>query len=248
MSHAESRTNLSVVQRTKLGATLFKNFNYLFVEMAKTKQVAAKSTGGTAPKRPRPSSPSSSLSLSSSSESESEEDSSSKSARQADDSELPRIRKEARDEVMMEMEKTLRAQWIKKSEEAVRETKEKIKRMVRETFECVVCLHIPKERHLIQCQNGHQLCDECMDKLIDINGRPTCPTCRVSLSPNNRIRALAAEHLIEFMNLEYECKHPRCEFIACKNDTIEHEKMCEHRMVPCPDYECCTQQQHCNRS
>ena len=57
------------------------------------------------------------------------------------------------------------------------------------------------------------------------------------------------EHIIHArLDLEYECKHPRCKFTLCKNDTIEHENVCEHRMVPCPDYECCTQQQQCNGS
>ena len=125
-------------------------------------------------------------------------------------------------------------------DEAIKETEAKYKRKVQETFQCVVCLRIPKEGHIIQCQNGHLLCEGCTD---NNKGRP-CPNCRAPLdrlAGNKRIRALAAEQLIEFMNLDYECKHPNCEFSACKKEAIMHEKKCEHRMVPCPD-RCCKQQ------
>ena len=142
--------------------------------------------------------------------------------RTADDSELKRIRKEARDE-------------------AIKETEAKLKRKVQETFQCVVCLHIPKEGHITQCQNGHLLCEECTTK----NNGNSCPNCRAppgQLAGNKRIRALAVEQLIESVDLTFPCKHPNCEFSASKNDTIMHEKKCEYRMVPCPD-NCCKQRQ-----
>ena len=125
-------------------------------------------------------------------------------------------------------------------EEAIKETEEKHKRKVQETFQCLVCLHIPKEGHIIQCQNGHLLCEECTNK---INGN-TCPNCRApldQLAGNKRIRALAAQQLIESMDLTFPCKHPNCEFSASKHEAIMHEKKCKYRLVPCPD-ECCKQQ------
>ena len=125
-------------------------------------------------------------------------------------------------------------------DEAIRETERKYKRKVQETFQCVICLHVPKEGQLTQCQNGHLLCEDCTDN----NKIRTCPNCREALDKltgNKKIRNLAAMQLIEFMDLEYECRHPGCEFTAGKDDTILHEKRCEHRLVPCPD-RCCKQQ------
>ena len=132
-------------------------------------------------------------------------------------SEVERIRKEARDE-------------------AIKETEAKYKRKVQETLQCVVCLLVPRDGHMTQCQNGHLVCEVCANK----NNGNKCPCCRAhmnQLKGNKRIRTLAAEQLIESMNLSFPCKHPPCEVTASKKEIIIHEKKCINRMVPCPD--CC---------
>ena len=123
-------------------------------------------------------------------------------------------------------------------QEAIQETEEKYKRKVQETFQCTVCLHVPKEGHIVQCQNGHLLCGECADRN---EGSNRCPNCRApmdKLSGNKRIRALSAEQLIEAVDLKFQCKHPFCEGIASRREMIAHEKKCSYRMVPCPDGNC----------
>ena len=129
-------------------------------------------------------------------------------------SEVERIRKEARDE-------------------AIRETEAKYKRKVQETFQCVICLLVPRDGHITQCQNGHLVCEVCANK----NNDNKCPSCRAKmnqLNGNKRIRSLAAEQLIESMDLSFPCKHTNCEVSASKEDIIIHEKKCKKRMVPCP--------------
>ena len=166
------------------------------------------------------------------SESESDQDSKSLSPRPdltecewMPQSELQRIRKEARDEAIKETEA---------------KCKRKVQEKVQETFQCVVCHHIPKEGHIIQCQNGHLLCGECTNN----NLSKACPNCRAPLdrlAGNKRIRNLAVEQLIESMDLTFPCKHPYCEFSASKNEAIMHEQKCKYRLVPCPD-DCCKRQ------
>ena len=160
-------------------------------------------------------------------ESESDQDSRDQNPRPArtrDLSELQQFRKEVRDE-------------------AIKETEAKYKRKVEETLQCVVCLHIPKEGHIIQCQNGHLLCEECTNN----NMSKACPSCRApldQLAGNKRIRSLMAEQLIESMDLTFRCKHhPYCKFSGSKNEAIRHEKKCEYRMVPCPEAFCCCKKQ-----
>ena len=148
-------------------------------------------------------------------------------------SELLRIQQEARDEAIKETE----AKYKRKVDEAIKETEAKYKKKVQETFQCVVCLNVPKEGHITQCQNGHFLCNACSGK----NKWNPCPNCRAPLDKlegNKRIRALAAEQLIDSMDLTFPCKHLNCEYSAPKSEVTIHEKKCKYRMVPCPD-NCC---------
>jgi len=119
-------------------------------------------------------------------------------------------------------------------DKAIKETEAKYKRKVQETFQCVVCLHVPRDGHITQCQNGHLLCEVCANK----NNNNQCPSCRAEMDQLNgdkRIRTLAAEQLIESMDLSFPCKHPLCQESASKKEIIIHEKKCKNRMVPCPD-------------
>ena len=122
--------------------------------------------------------------------------------------------------------------------EAIRETEEKYKRKVQEAFQCTVCISIPRAGHIMQCQNGHLICDKC----TNANRSNTCPSCRApldTLAGNKRIRALAVEQLIETLEIPFPCKHEGCEFSDSKDETIEHEKKCEYRLVSCPTMRWC---------
>ena len=116
-----------------------------------------------------------------------------------------------------------------------------MKRKIQEHAECGICLKLPKSGiQLKQCPNGHLICEGCFD-----NCGQFCPTCRSPLRPavvygqaSYKIRALAIEQLMDAVDLERECKHLSCNVIAQKETLTLHENTCEHRLVPCPEFEC----------
>ena len=110
----------------------------------------------------------------------------------------------------------------------------RLKRRIQEHVECRICLKVPKSgTQLLQCSNGHLNCDDCMKNCGD-----TCPTCRIPLDNNIKIRALAIEQIIDATDMERECRHQLCSFLAPREALSTHEKKCQHRSVPCPDYVC----------
>jgi len=63
---------------------------------------------------------------------------------------------------------------------------------VREDLECPVCLLVPTNTPVYQCENGHLVCRGCHGKLTH------CPTCR---TPLGKIRNRAIEKVISKMQL-----------------------------------------------
>ena len=129
----------------------------------------------------------------------------------------------------------------KYTEQDLRNAKDKaikdIKRKIRDTIECPICQDIPSEGQIMQCQNGHLICERCMG----LNNTNACPTCREpfeQLSGHRKIRALGIEQVIEAIDLDLSCKNANCEFMAPKRDLTSHEKRCEYRIVECPDTGC----------
>jgi len=97
---------------------------------------------------------------------------------------------------------------------------EKLKREV----ECPVCLGIPREGPVYACPNGHLVCQVCKGG--------TCPICREAMGQH---RSLLAVAVIE--NILHKCKHEECKEEFKLENLLEHEKVCEHRIVCCPfDY------------
>ena len=64
---------------------------------------------------------------------------------------------------------------------------------LRDLIECVVCLEVPNDPPIYQCENGHILCEECYEECL-----PSCPTCRIHLEASgSRIRSRIAEKALE---------------------------------------------------
>ena len=144
---------------------------------------------------------------------------------QTDNSEVERIRREAREQAKKETDK------IHKEicDEAVRENEAKYQKKLQEILQCVICLQVPRGGHIIQCKNGHLMCKNCASN----KNVKTCPTCRGTL--DKKARNLAVEQIIESM-VTFQCQHPNCEFSAQnKLRVLLHERKCEYRLVPCPD-------------
>ncbi|XP_023347102.1 ankyrin-1 isoform X3 [Eurytemora carolleeae] len=58
-----------------------------------------------------------------------------------------------------------------------KESKESLRRsLVRRVLECPVCLEVMINKKILQCKNGHNVCDSCRFQLL------TCPQCRVEYS------------------------------------------------------------------
>jgi len=94
-----------------------------------------------------------------------------------------------------------------------------------ETVKCPVCLEVPRKGPVFACPNGHLVCQKCK--------RASCATCREVMGDHKSLLAVA---VIE--KILHECK-----FVECKQkwplDYIdEHEKLCKHRVVACPDIDC----------
>ena len=134
-----------------------------------------------------------------------------------------------------DIEKLVREAEIRGAEEA----ENKMKRKILEHAECSICFKVPRaDVNLRQCPNGHLTCEICMGSCGD-----ACSTCREPLnhgprSRRKRIRALAIENIIASVDLDRECKYESCDFAASKKTLDGHHKICKHRHVPCPGYDC----------
>ena len=43
---------------------------------------------------------------------------------------------------------------------------------------CPVCFEVPTVNQIYQCENGHNICIDCYDKLVEVDGAKNCPQCR----------------------------------------------------------------------
>jgi len=91
--------------------------------------------------------------------------------------------------------------------------------------ECPVCLEVPRQGPIYTCPNGHLVCHECK--------REMCPTCREGMGAN---RSLVAAAVIK--NIFHDCKFDGCDKDFPLENLEEHEKMCRHRTVICPNAWC----------
>ena len=105
----------------------------------------------------------------------------------------------------------------------------KLKLNLKETLECPVCLKLPQQIPIYQCNNGHIICKSCHSQL------ETCPLCRESLGAN---RSLVAERLLEAF--PEPCKFARhgCDSIVVPYNAEDHAKECAFREVECPIDSC----------
>ena len=104
---------------------------------------------------------------------------------------------------------------------------------LKDLLECPVCLMVPREGFVFQCENGHCVCSECHGKLT------ACPQCR---GPIGKMRNLIYEQLLP--KIPHYCKFAS---YGCKEEDINtalesHEKDCKYRLVNCPEVlQCKTQ-------
>ena len=100
---------------------------------------------------------------------------------------------------------------------------------VKDMVQCNICLEVPEESPIYQCDNGHILCASCHEKLTD------CPICRLTL---RRTRSLVTEQLLE------QCSRS-CEFekYGCKSKVHDlnweaHKDACNYKPTSCMELHC----------
>ena len=59
---------------------------------------------------------------------------------------------------------------------------------LKDVLECPICLTVPREGPIFQCENGHIVCKECFEKIVE------CPQCKSKMP---KCRNLHLEKIIE---------------------------------------------------
>ena len=108
--------------------------------------------------------------------------------------------------------------------EELKSQKKKVDDMKKQV-KCPVCLEVPRKGPVFNCPNGHLVCQECK--------RESCPICRAQMRDNRSLLAIA---VIE--NILHDCKNIECGEKYPLDNIKKHEKVCKHRVVACPFYDC----------
>lgn len=82
--------------------------------------------------------------------------------------------------------------------------------------------------NVMQCQNGHSLCETCRDKL------PKCPTCKINFG-HTKLRNLTMETILTQMNITVQCAYHSlgCTERIPYSKVHDHFRKCKHRPAEC---------------
>ena len=100
---------------------------------------------------------------------------------------------------------------------------------LKEAMQCPVCLKVPREGPVYQCERGHCLCGTCRIQLTE------CPICRMVLG---QCRNLVVEQLLP--EVPHVCKFSDdgCTFEKNIPELRCHEEDCPYRLVNCVKLKC----------
>ena len=100
---------------------------------------------------------------------------------------------------------------------------------VRKDIECPVCLQIPRETPIFQCDNGHIICKDCKPRL------ELCPQCRTFIGNS---RNLIAERIVS--KIKHNCKFAEdgCDKEVLFEGLQDHEKRCIFHPLKCVKSDC----------
>lgn len=91
-------------------------------------------------------------------------------------------------------------------------------------FKCPICFE-PFIEEVVQCNNGHLICEFCYNKLPSPE---KCPSCRSDMS---YIRNRAIEDLVA--KLPIQCKWKGCPEVCTIEEMRKHRDECKNRKMPC---------------
>jgi len=103
---------------------------------------------------------------------------------------------------------------------------------LKDVLECPVCLKVPRQPPIYQCERGHCICSVCHAKLTN------CPVCRI---PLGKTRSLIFEKVLSKMPHSCKFSDYGCKMEHTKTTLECHEKDCGYRLVNCVDLACQTQ-------
>jgi len=112
--------------------------------------------------------------------------------------------------------------------ESKRKKQDLLVQQMKEKVECPVCLDIPRSGPVPVCPNGHFVCQSCK--------ADSCPTCRTQMGNG---KSLLASTLLE--NIDHPCKFNNCHTALALGEIHNHEAICPHRDVFCPNHVCSKQ-------
>ena len=98
-----------------------------------------------------------------------------------------------------------------------------------DALSCTLCsnLILPP---VMQCQNGHLLCQSCASQLRNSQLFMRCPDCKVVIHTFTRNRVI--EELVTCM--EIECKYAGCCTVLEYSKMTDHQSTCSRRTFDCP--------------
>eukprot|EP01083_Nonionella_stella_P269682 912687_1 len=100
-----------------------------------------------------------------------------------------------------------------------------------EVFECPICNVSMYNGPILQCPEGHVICQECKGKLPRSK---QCPQCRKKIG---NIRNRALEGMAEKMPMPCKNKKLGCQLIVLPAERIDHGEQCKFAPIQCPhDY------------
>lgn len=110
---------------------------------------------------------------------------------------------------------------------------------LKKLLECPICLELPLPGtvELGLCQNGHYVCLDCTNQILELSKR--CPVCRqpsLEVLRGFNIATNAIELLTN--NLVYQCSHVNCSEVMPGGVLEQHQKYCRQKPVTCPRLEC----------
>lgn len=103
-------------------------------------------------------------------------------------------------------------------------------RSLETVLNCPICM-IMMPPPILQCRNGHSLCEQCHKKISQ------CGICRVALNQAAPIRTLTMDLFIEVHGVRYPCINEErgCrEKLPWGAKKIQHEATCAYARVQCP--------------
>lgn len=95
----------------------------------------------------------------------------------------------------------------------------------------MICLDYPRSREILQCKNGHLLCNSCYLRIQEADPS-LCPVCRVKLSRDNPCRSILAESIVS--KLIVHCSNSKCAEQMQNAELRKHEhELCLYRQTRC---------------